>query len=108
VLRNILNFDETYPSLDGSILKRGGRPSACRSDPHLTQVGQTTSKTAQSVTMITGSNAWGEALPPHFQFMTAAQTKEGMKIANKCSLYSKKVIGTFGFEEEKFCRQHLE
>jgi hypothetical protein len=101
-LRNILNFDETCLSLEGSIFKRGGRPAVCRSDPCLPQVGRTTLKTAQSVTMITESNVWGEALPPHFQFMTAAQTKEGMKIANECSLYSKKVIGTFGLEEEKF------
>ncbi len=100
-LRNILNFDETCLSLDGTTLKRGGRPAACRSDPCLPQVGRTMSKTAQLVTMIRGSNAWGEALPPNFQFMTAAQTKEGMKIANECSFYLKKVIGTFGLEEEK-------
>ena len=69
-LKNILNFDETCLSLDGSTLKRGGRPVACRTDPRLPQVGKTTSKSSQTVTMITGSNAYGEVLPPHFQFMT--------------------------------------
>ena len=49
-------------------------------DPRLPQVGKTTSKTAQPVTMITGSNAWGKALPPHFQFVTNTQTNEGIQI----------------------------
>ncbi len=31
----------------------------------------------------------------------AAKTTEGMKVANECFLYSKKVVGTFGLEEEK-------
>ena len=77
-LRDILNFDETNLSLDGSTIPRRGRPLMVFQDPHLPQVGKTTSKTAQSVTMITGSNAWGEALPPHFQFMTNTQTNESI------------------------------
>ena len=100
-LRNIVNFDETCLSLDGSTLKRGGRPAACRGDARLPQVGMTTSKASQTVTMITGSNAYGEALPPHFQFMTTAKTTEGMRVPNECYLYSKKVVGAFGLEEEK-------
>ena len=83
------------------MLKRGGHPAACRSDPRLPQVGLMTSKMAQSVAMITGSNAWGEALPPHFQFMTAAKTKEGMQIRNERYLFAKNVIGQFGLEEER-------
>ena len=74
-LRNILNFDETCLSLDGSTISRGGRPPAVSHDPRLPQVGNATGKTSQTTTMITGSNAWGEALPPHFQFMTTAQTE---------------------------------
>jgi hypothetical protein len=49
--------------------------------------------------MITGSNAWGEALPPHFQFMTSAQTDEGKQIRNECIRYMKNVRGEFGLGE---------
>ena len=65
-LRNILNFDETSLSLDGSSISRGGRPPMVYEDPRLPRVGMSTSKTSQTTMMITGSNAWGEALPPHF------------------------------------------
>ncbi len=58
-------------------------------------------KSAQTVTMITGSNAWGEALPPHFQFMSKAKTNEGMQIANECYLLSKEVAGIFGLSEDE-------
>ena len=87
-LRNVLNIDETCLSqLDGSTIIRNGS-AACRSDPCLPQVGLATSKTLQTVTMITGSNAWGEALPPQFQKMTTAKTKDGMQIQNECYLFS--------------------
>ena len=46
--------------------------------------------------MITGSNAYGEALPPHFQFTTSAQTDEGKMIWINCVRYMKKVRGEFG------------
>jgi hypothetical protein len=46
--------------------------------------------------MITGSNAWGEALPPHFQFMTSAQTDEAKQIRNECVRYMQETIGHFG------------
>ncbi len=98
-LRNILNFDETCLSLDGSSINRGGRPAAYYHDPRLPQVGISTSKTSQTTTMITGSNAWGEALPPHFQFMTSAQTDEGKQIRNECIRYMKNVRGEFGLGE---------
>ena len=100
-LRNILNFDETCLSLDGSSINRGGRPAAYYHDPRLPQVGISTSKTSQTTTMITGSNAWGEALPPHFQFMTSAQTDEGERIRNECVRYMRRTIGNFGLGEQK-------
>ncbi len=88
-------------SLDGSSINRGGRPAAYYHDPRLPQVGISTSKTSQTITMITGSNAWGEALPPHFQFMTSAQTDEGERIRNECVRYMRRIIGTFGLGGEK-------
>jgi hypothetical protein len=104
-LCQLLNFDETSLSLDGSSINRGGRPAAYWFDPRLPQVGITTAKTAYSSTMITGSNAYGEALPPHFQFTSSAQTDEGKMITEDCICYMKKVRGVFGMggaSEESF------
>ena len=64
-LRNIINLDETALSLDGSTNNRGGRPQMVLYDPRFPQVGRETSKSSYSTTLITGSNAAGEALPPH-------------------------------------------
>ena len=95
-LHQILNFDETSLSLDGSSINRGGRPAAYWFDPRLPQVGIMTAKSAYSSTMIMGSNAYGEELPPHFQFTSSAQTKEGKIIKIECICYMKKVRGEFG------------
>ncbi len=100
LLHNILNFDKTSLLLDGSSINRGGRPAACYHDPHLPQVGKSTSKMSQTITMITGSNAAGEALPPHFQFMLLAQTDKGKQIHNDCVRYMKKTRGNFGLGKE--------
>ena len=43
-------------------------------------VGKATSKSLLSSTMIAGSNAAGEALPPHIQFVTKAQSLEAMRL----------------------------
>ena len=72
-LGRIINFDETCLSLDGSNGNRGGRPEVVFYNPLLQLTGRATSKSALTLTMITGSSASGEALPPHFQFQTAAQ-----------------------------------
>jgi len=81
-LCQILNFDETSLSLDGSSINRGGRSAASWFDPRLPQVGITMAKTAYLLMMITGSNAYGEALPPHFQFTSSAQMEEGKMITS--------------------------
>ena len=65
-------------------------------DPRLPQPGKGTSKSLMTTTMITGSTVAGGALPPHFQFMTSAQTDEGKQIRNQCLLYMRKVRGEFG------------
>ena len=46
MLRNILNFDETSLSLDGSTVTRGGRPAVMYQDHRLPQLGKSTSKTS--------------------------------------------------------------
>ena len=107
LLRNILHFDEMCLSLDGCSVNREGCPAAYYYDPRLPQVGISTSKTSQTITMITGSNAWGEVLPPHFQFMTSAQTDEGKQIRNECDRYLRRTKGIFGLGEEKSLPAYL-
>jgi hypothetical protein len=69
-LLNICNFDKTCLSLDDSNLNRRGRPEMVLYDPRFFLVGKATSKSALMSTMIMGSTAAGEALPPHLQFQT--------------------------------------
>ena len=48
-----------------------------------------------------GSNAAGEALPPHFQFQTKATTDGGERLRNDVSRHVPRVIGKFGHDEVK-------
>ncbi len=68
------NLDETCLSLDGNNGNRGGRPTTMYYDVRFLQLGKAISKSALTTTMITGSTAAGEPLPPHFQFQMAVQT----------------------------------
>jgi hypothetical protein len=79
----ILNLDETCCSIDGSNGVRGGHPVMTYYDTRFPQLGMPTPKTALATTMIMGSNAAGEALPPHIQFQTAAQTDENKSMRNE-------------------------
>jgi hypothetical protein len=79
----ILNLDETCCSIDGSNGVHGGHPVMTYYDTRFPQLGMPTPKTALTTTMIMGSNATGEALPPHFQFQTAAQTDENKSMRNE-------------------------
>ena len=79
-LINILNFDETCMSMDGSTQNRGVRPEVILYDPRFPQVGKVTSKSSLTSTMITGSNAAGDPIPPHLQFQSTAMSKEMMKL----------------------------
>ena len=72
----ILNFDETCLSLDGSNRNKGGRKTMTLHDPRLPFNGKQTNKDSLTATLVCGSNATGEALPPHFQFQTKATTDE--------------------------------
>lgn len=99
-LRRILNFDETCLTLDGESCSRGGRPRVLFYNPHLPQLGSGTVKASNSATMITGSNAAGEAIPPHFQFMTAAKSDETTKFNQNTLSFFTEVRAKFGLEEE--------
>ena len=97
----IANLDETCLSLDGSNSNRGGRPTATYYDVRFPQLGKSTSKSALSTTMITGSTAAGEPLPPHFQFQTSSQSAENESIRIEMIRYMLDVRGTFGYDKEQ-------
>ncbi len=97
-LVRILNFDETCCSTDGSGDAAGGRPEAVFYNPNLPFVGRATSKSSSTTTMITGSNAAGEAIPPHFQFMTSAQSEDAMRMRMDMAEYFPDILCKFGRE----------
>ena len=76
----IINMDKICLSLDGSNSNRGGRRTVTYYDVRFPQLGKATSKPALLTTMISGSSAVGEAIPPHFQFQTSATSAEGKAI----------------------------
>ena len=79
----IINFDETCLSLDGvSGNKKGGRRPITLHDLRLPFNGKQANKDSLTATLVCGSNAAGEALPPHFQFQTKAKMDEGQQIRN--------------------------
>ena len=99
-LHRILNFDETCLSHDGSNGARGGRPEVFIYDPRLPLPGKRTSKCSSMTTMITGSTAAGEALPPHFQFQMSAKSNETQHIRIDVADLYKKVVMTSGTGKE--------
>ena len=97
----ILNSDETCCSLDGSNGVHEGCPLMTYYHTCFPQLGQAMLKTALTMTMITGSNAVGEALPPHFHFMTTAITEENESIRNECLCYMLDIVGFFDHKENQ-------
>jgi hypothetical protein len=78
--RRILNFDETDGTLDNSNGQRGGRPPVVFYSSDISGGATQANKSSYSPTIICGSNAAGEAIPPHFQLKTSAQTGDGKRI----------------------------
>ncbi len=79
-LMRILNVNETCLSLDGGTGRRGGRPTIIYCGKNFPEVGTAVAKSSITMTMIAGSTAAGEAIPPHFQFSTVAQSEETMRL----------------------------
>ncbi|KAL3760365.1 LOW QUALITY PROTEIN: hypothetical protein ACHAWU_000340 [Discostella pseudostelligera] len=100
-MKNILNFDKTCLSLDGSDGARGGRPTVTFYDPRFPQLGRATSKGSLTTTMITGSTAAGEVLPPHFEFQTAAQSDNGAQIKYEAAKFMLHTRGQYGTDKEQ-------
>ncbi len=53
--------------------------------------------------MIAGSNTYGKALPPHFQFMSSAQLDEGKQIKSEFVCYMRNVMGKFRLGQTTLC-----
>ena len=100
-LERILNIDETCLVLDGSKCNRGGRPTVTFYSRTLPNVGKGTIKAGQSTTMIGGSTAAGEPIPPHFQFSTTAKSAETERINVQVAAFFQMVRGKFGCTEAR-------
>ena len=98
-LRRIINLDESCLSLDGSTKVRGGRPGASAFDSALPIIGQPANKANVSITLITGSSAFGEPLPPHFQFPTKEKTAERERLPFETVRHFKSIRAAFGHRD---------
>jgi len=92
-------LDESCLSLDGTKERRGGRLSSALFDQTLPCPGKTASKSSITLTFIGGSNAFGEALPPHFQFSTTAKTVERQQLNATVQDHFKHVLGQWGLSD---------
>ena len=100
-LARIINVNEPCLSLDGSIGQKGRLPEAVFYCPILPQTGRATGKSSLTNTLITGSTAVREAIPPHFQFSTKVHTVETEKLRVKLVACIPHVHGNFGALEEQ-------
>ena len=86
--------------MDASTSQRGGRPEATFYYGGLPNLGNQSIKNSLSTTMITGSTAAGDAIPPHFQFSTAAQTADTHRFRYDALEFMLMVKGKWGHENE--------
>jgi len=93
----IINLDETDGSMDNTNGLRGGRKPMAFYAHDISGGANMANKTSYSSTIICGSNAAGEALPPHFQLKTLATTDDREKINIEFIGLCKDVRGRFGF-----------
>ncbi len=78
---------------------RGRHPTVTYYNIRFLQLGKATSKSALTTTMISGSNAVGELIPPNFQFQTSAQTAKAEAIWIEMLCYMLDVWATFCHKE---------
>jgi len=94
--KRILNLDETDGSLDNTKGKRGGRPPLVFYARDMSDGSTAASKSGYSPTIICGSNALGEAIPPHFQLKTLAKSMAREHFSVEFIARCKDVWGVFG------------
>jgi len=97
--RRIVNLDETDGSLDNTNRQRGGRKPMVFYAPDIGGGGSQANKSGYSPTIICGSNAAGEALPPHFQLKTTAKTVSRERFNVGFLLHAQNANGKFGHNE---------
>jgi hypothetical protein len=98
-LQRIVNFDETDGSIDETTGKRGGRPPVTFYSHEVTGGATAVNKSAYSATIIFGSNAAGEPLPPHFQLKSTAQTAETQRMSTAWFRKTHNILVKYGFNE---------
>ena len=99
-LHRIVNFDETAAELDNTSTNKGGRPAGAFYSYAVGARGATmASKTGYSMTIICGSTAAGDPLPPHFQLRSEAESSR-QKIDKAFIAATADVVGTFGYPTE--------
>ena len=97
----IINVDETDGSLDDTTGQRGGRPAMTFYSEGIAGGGTAVNKSGYSATVICGSTASGDPIPPHFQLKTLAQTDDREKMGIDWFVACKDVYGRFGHDEFK-------
>jgi len=97
----ILNLDETDGLLDNTNGQRGGRKPMVFYCHGVSGGGTEASKSSYSPTIICGSTAAGEALPPHFQLKTDATEDHRVKISIDFIAQCHNINGKFGHNEKK-------
>jgi hypothetical protein len=98
-LDRIVNFDETDGSIDDTTGKRGGRPPSTHYSHEVTGGATAANKSSCSATIIFGSSAAGEPLPPHFQLKSLAQTAELQRMSTAWFQNTHSILVRFGHEE---------
>jgi len=98
-LKRIVNLDETDGSLDNTSGNKGGRPPVVFYFPELPSGAVAANKSGYSSTVICGSNAAGEALPPHFQLKTLSQSDATEKMSVDWFIHACDVLGQFGMDQ---------
>jgi len=97
----ILNVDETDGTLDDTKNQMGGRPPIVFTAPDVAGGSTSANKCGYKTTVICGSTAAGEPIPPHFQLKTDAKTNEGQRVSVEWFRYCPHIRGKFGHPQSK-------
>jgi hypothetical protein len=100
-LDRIVNFDETDGSIDETTGKRGGRPALTLYSREVTGGATAANKSSCSCTIIFGSSAAGEPLPPHFQLKSLAQSAELQRMSTSWFKNTHSILVKFGYKEKQ-------
>jgi len=92
----ILNVDETDGTLDDTKNQMGGRPPIVFTAPDVAGGSTSANKCGYKTTVICGSTAAGEPIPPHFQLKTDAKTNEGQRVSVEWFRYCPQIEGSSG------------